>query len=406
MRWLLLQSLIAYAFANYGLIVLSTTLPNVATRTRSILRKTALPLTAAFLVFFGLYSASEFTPYVPLESLSVNGIQFAAFAWQFISNVVIEAIPIVACIDGLMHVDPEHRAQMNWVAAGMITSSIAWLVPTVALLIAPAWVIPGYDWFSLFFNLPLIAALSYVVLRHRLIDLSIAVSRAAVFGTVSILVVSAFVVAEWLIGKFAENRLPEGSHGLAGQAVVLAAALAVGLSARTIHRRVERRLNDVFFARRARALGNLHRFAHETDVVVKSAALLKLFYDTVRTNTDATYTAVYLRDGATFVLNHGSSPKLPHGMDEDDPAVVQLRRWNEPYELERGEHALTEALIVPMTVHGTLFGMLVCGPKTERTHYASEEIAALAQAAHRCGIAYVFLSHQSVAASAVAIPAL
>lgn len=404
--WRALQSFVAYAFANFGLIAISATLPNVPTRTRAILRRTALPLTGAFLVFMALFTASAFTPRVPLASVSINGVQFAEFSWQFIANVLIEAIPIVACLDGLLHVDAEHRAQMNWIAAGMIASSVAWLVPTIALLAAPAWQMPGYDWISLFFNLPLIVVLSYVVLRHRLIDLSLVVSRAAVFGTVSIVVVSAFVLAEWIVGKLAESRFPEGSHGFAGQALVLAAALAIGLSARTIHLHVERRLNDMFFARRARALAHLRRFAHEADVVVKSGALLRLFYEAVCANTDASYAGIYLRDGATFVLSHGSRADMPQGLDEDEPSIVQLRRWNEPYERERDERAFSEALIIPMTVHGTLFGLLVCGPKKERTHFAGDEIDALAQAAHRTAIAYVFLSHQSVGgASTVPLPA-
>jgi GAF domain-containing protein len=186
--------------------------------------------------------------------------------------------------------------------------------------------------------------------------------------------------------------------------MLLVLALAIGLSAQRIHAQVDRRLNGVFFAKRARSLANLRRFSQETDVVVKGPSLLKLFYDTVVENTEATYAAIYLRDGGTFVLTHGSKHDLPQGLDEDDPAVVKLRRWNEAFENERGSHPLSEALVIPMTVHGTLFGILVCGPKKERTHFAGEEVDVLAHAAHRTGIAHLFLSNQTLSGRPLLAP--
>lgn len=394
--WNLVTNGVFNTWLNYGIIVIATTFPPASSRLRRALRATALPFAIITVVDAVLISAFWITPHAPFGGITVHRLPAITFFDTLVLGVGSTLAAIAGCLAGLATVDDEHRAQMNWVAFAICVTSTAWLVSAAASLIAPGWTMPGHAWLQLFYNVPFLIVLPYVILRHRLVDISVAVSRTAVFAAVSVLVVSAFVLGEWLIGKAADEWLPQSQKGIAGQAVVLAVALVIGLSARSIHALVERRLNALFFARRARALANLRRFALETDVVMKGAALLTMFYDTVAANSEARYVAVYLRDGATFVLARGASSALPAGFDEDDPAIVHLRRWSEPYEHDAGTHPFSEALIVPMTVHGTLFGVLVCGPKRERTHYSSEEIEVLAQAAHRTGIAYVFLSHQSV----------
>ena len=62
---------------------------------------------------------------------------------------------------------------------------------------------------------------------------------------------------------------------------------------------------------------------------------------------------------------------------------------------------MSEALLLPMTVRGALLGMLVCGPKRERTRYLGEEIDALALVAHRAGTAYELLVREGPAAAGI-----
>jgi hypothetical protein len=396
MVWSIAQLCVLNVWLTYGITVIATAFPPTSSRLRHALRTTAIALGCLAFLFGALYILHWITPDAPLADVSIDHQSALVFVTNLLENILTPMVAIVGCLTGLASVDDERRGQMNWVAFAIIVTQASWVFNGLAHVTALTWATPAFPWLQLFESVPLMIVLPYVILRHRLVDISVAVSRTAVFATVSALVVSAFVLGEWLIGKAADAWLPQNQKGIAAQAVILAVALVIGLSARSIHAAVERRLNALFFARRARSLANLRRFAHETDVVTKSPALLTMFYDAVLTNSDANYVALYLRDGATFVLARGSSPELPSGLDEDDAAVVHLRRWSEPYEYDPGTHPFSEALIVPMIVHGTLFGMLVCGPKRERTHYASEEIEALAQAAHRTGVAYVFLSHQSV----------
>lgn len=399
---------LGYAFLTYGLLVLAAAFPKVSTNFRTTLRRAALPLTILGFSIAALGDATNYVLGIPLSGITINHVGLFSFCSQLINNIVISALIIAACLDGLAHVNAELRAQMNWVAAALILSQVPFILFTGIFLVAPAIMISSplvavfldFDLASV----PLLIILPYVILRHRLVDLSIVVSRATIFAIVSGIVVCAFMAAEWLAGNVASHFVPGNAKDVASQALLLAVALALGLSVKSIHSQVDRRLNTVFFAKRARMLANLRRFSHETDVVVKGQALLKLFYETVVSNSEASYVAIYLRDGGTFVLSHGSKDDLPQGLDEDDPAVVRLRRWNESFEYERGSHPFSEALMIPMSIHGTLFGILVCGPKQERTHFAGEEVDVLAQAAHRTGIAHLFVTNQGLSGQPLIAP--
>jgi len=63
--------------------------------------------------------------------------------------------------------------------------------------------------------------------------------------------------------------------------------------------------------------------------------------------------------------------------------------------MKAGVHSLSEALMLPMSIGGSLLGVIVCGPKRERTHYLAEEVEALSLVAHRVGTAlYVLLQRE------------
>ena len=136
------------------------------------------------------------------------------------------------------------------------------------------------------------------------------------------------------------------------------------------------------------------------DVVTDTPSLVALTFESVRENIEGRYAAIYIAAGGAYERVRSSSETLPASLEQNDPAVVRLRRWSEPFEMELGRHPLSEALLLPMSIRGSLLGLLVCGPKRERTHYLSEEVDALALVAHRVGTAYELLSRERPAAAA------
>lgn len=108
-------------------------------------------------------------------------------------------------------------------------------------------------------------------------------------------------------------------------------------------------------------------------------------------------------DNGTYRAVHAPE-SLPQTLPINDSAVVRLRRWNEPFEMDRGTHPLAEALLLPMSVRGSLLGIMCCGPKRERTRYLAEEIDVLALVAHRVGTAYEFLSRDRTPVRTALVP--
>ncbi len=134
--------------------------------------------------------------------------------------------------------------------------------------------------------------------------------------------------------------------------------------------------------------------ALEADVVTDIPSLLTLTFESVRENIEGRYAAIYIVADGLYERVRSSHEALPVALEQNDSAIVRLRRWNEPFEMELGSHPLSEALLLPMSIRGSLLGTLVCGPKRERTHYLSEEVDALALVAHRVGTAYELLSRE------------
>jgi hypothetical protein len=375
---------------TYMILLFVSHFPPFVSGFRTILRRVALPIiTLAALVQLWIYLINVY-PGTQLFAIagSPSPQWFQNFVWAIISLVT-----LVAAIEGLLRADEEHRAQVRWVAGALILSQTSWLILNIALMIDPnphSW----FPWMSFFQDVPLLA-IAYAILRHRLVDITIVFSRAAVFGFVSITLVGLFIAGEWVAAQIVERGLgADAASGWIGKTVPLAVALAVGLSARSIHAAVEKRLNVLFFARREKSLAALRRLALEADVVTDKHSLLDLTYESIRNNIEGGYAAIYIQSGTAYKRMRSSNGSLPAHLNENDPVIVQLRRWNEPFEIELGDHPLSESLVLPMTIRGGLLGLLVCGPKVERTHYLGKEIDALALVAHRAGTAYELLSRE------------
>ena len=372
----------------YFLLLFIACFPPVVSRLRVAITRVALPL----ILVAGLASAwTDLTSFVAHDQLfqiagSVAPAWFGNLIWAIVSLIL-----LAGAIEGLIRVDEEHRAQARWVGGAVMLSQAAWLITNFTLLANPN-PQPWSAWMSLFQDVPLLA-IAYAILRHRLVDVTIVFSRAAVFGFVSLTLVALFVAGEWVAAQILERGLgAAAANGWLGKAVPLGVALLVGLSARSVHAVVDRQLNALFFGKRAQALSAIRRLALEADVVTDTESLLTLTFESVRENIEGRYAAIYIAASGPYECVRSSNEILPRRLELNDAAVVRLRRWNEPFELEFGSHVLSEALLLPMSVRGSLLGFIACGPKRERTHYLSEEIDALALVAHRVGTAYELLS--------------
>lgn len=235
---------------------------------------------------------------------------------------------------------------------------------------------------------------AYPVLRHRLVDLNILVSRATVFTVVSMIIVGVFVAAEWGIGKVFEQSfgLSHDKSGLTAQVLTLVIVLVLGMSARSIHRFVEERLTRAFFRKRLHGLAAIERVAREADAATDASDLMEIGVQTVKHALNPLGVAVYLhRDERYERCAQSEAGDFPQTYRFNDAAPLRLRRWQEAFEVDDDSDERLHKLFVPMTVRGDLVGFLCCGPKPDRTAYLEDETKALSLLAHHTAIATALL---------------
>jgi len=205
---------------------------------------------------------------------------------------------------------------------------------------------------------------TYAALSRRFLDIGFVVNRAAVFTGVSIILLGAFVLVEWLLTDW----LSTASHTtnvLVGGGV----AVALGLSIRFVHHRVDSIVDRIFFRKRHEDEEAIRTSAREAPYVTDLDILLQRAVETLERHTDATTVGI-LRQ-----------------YDENDPAIVRLRAFPRELDLHDFETQLRGDIAFPITARGQLLGVVVLGPRRSGEIYAPDEVSAISQLAASLGAA-------------------
>jgi len=159
---------------------------------------------------------------------TVAGVRLPQFLHVALLAIV-SLFVMAAAIDGLLRVDDDHRTQMRWVGTALILSSFIGLSGIFLFSSIPIRGVTALqNSHVLLTDVPMLI-IAYAVLRHRIVDLSIVISRAAIFSFVSITLVALFIAGEWAAIEVLDRTAgPRAAAGGAGQALTLAIALAVG----------------------------------------------------------------------------------------------------------------------------------------------------------------------------------
>jgi hypothetical protein len=314
--------------------------------------------------------------------------------WFALAELLLIAMLAVAIIDGIVTSGNAYATPMRWLG-GMWLIALAFnAVPLIATFanIPTSHYLDFAGAGTVFF---LAFGVAYPVLRHRLIDLNILVSRASVFGIASAIIVGAFVVAEWIIGRIFERSIgfsPQ-REGLAAEVLTLVVVLVLGISARSIHAFVEDRMTKTFFRKRMKGLAEIQRVAREADAATDPRAIMEIAVSTAQRCLEPLGTALYLRSGNRYDrVAAAGALAMPDAYAFNDEPALRLRRWQEPFELDDDSEDRHHILFVPMTLRGDILGFLCCGPKPDRTAYLPDEVAALSLLAHHVGIASALLA--------------
>jgi hypothetical protein len=285
------------------------------------------------------------------------------------------AIGILALIVRYRTLEAKDRVKTRAILVAMLIVGAYWLIGVIQSFLPYTHRVSLYldivAWLGLV-TVILPVTVLYAVVRHRLFDIEFVVNRAAVFTGVSLLMLGAFVLIEWLLGGWLSTA-GHVTNGLVGAAL----AVLLGVSVRTVHGRVESVVDRVFFRRRHECEEAIRRFAHEAAYFTNSGALLTRATEVLETNAATPTVAFALRDGTGKF----------GGVDENDPAIVSLRAWRNKLNLHDMATGLPGDVAFPMVTQGRLVGVLTLGAKESGESYAPDESEAIGELAHAVGVA-------------------
>lgn len=331
----------------------------------------------------GLVALALTAGYVGVFTLRFDPLAF----WWYTSVVarILPGITLAVLVLAAVAVACSSRSERPRAAWLLLPLPIALVASEASVVLAPyaqSWAAGmALDTLSTAFALSGALFVTYALLSRRVVDVGFIVSRTIVVAIVSLIVVLAFILLEWVLG----TAVAGVSHAT-GLVANAALALALGLSLRLIHKRVDDFVDAVMFRKRHDDERALRDFAKEAAFVTERSALLDEAVGKLREHTDAQAAALLVRSNGTYeaVRRFGEAPAAT---GENDPAILALKTWHKPLDPHRYATELHGDLALPMVSRGRLLGVLLCGERIGGEAYAPDEVEALSEFAHGVGSA-------------------
>lgn len=317
----------------------------------------------------------------------IGPLWFIATGWRGLMNadygLVLTAsyfVPIAMLFTGYRPAPVAEHQRLRW----MLVSAFAWVM---GILLQNTPVLGGVASGILSYFLLTAALLGflYAVLRHRVVDISVVIDRALVYGLMTTLVVGIVATVNSLALR---ETLTPGASLLLQVVVPLALGIVLGRVRTYMDLLVER----VFFRSKYLAEKALRTFAHRVGHMQDARSLLETAVREIRRNLGAPAVAIYSAEGENYRrLQAAGAAAFPVRLKTDDAALVAVRAERQAADLAGLESVLGEdGCVFPMTVLGALRGVIVCANRPGE-HYAADEKKLMTEVAGEVGAAWRIL---------------
>jgi signal transduction histidine kinase len=268
--------------------------------------------------------------------------------------------------------DPVERQQIKWVVFGMVGFvGIAFLVDTflfyqpmstdsVRMLILSA--IPDTIYRAVALFIP--ASIAISVMRYRLWDIDIIISRTLVYGTLTASIVALYVL---LVGALSLLSQTTGN--------LLISLLATGLIAflfQPLRERLQHGVNRLLYGDRDDPYAALARLGRRLMASLAAEAVLPTVVNTVREVLKLPYVAIYLKQ-----------PNEDYKIIAES-ALPSLRVENGKIRVPGMER---QGLCMPLIHQGETLGYIVLGPRTPNEAFGPTDLRLLDDLAPQVGVA-------------------
>lgn len=287
----------------------------------------------------------------------------------------------VAFTDAWHHADAERRGRLRWLFVGF-----GLFLVNFCLFIAAAFGFTSTVTVELGVASDLVVAtglvmVTYAILRHRVIDVGLAVNRALVFAAFTSLLLVSFALAEWMVDHFVR-------FGNRQRSVLLDGGIAVALYL-VFHRArnwIERMVERVFFRSWHLRQVALQRFWEMAPHFSSAEALTEALVAAADAYAGSRGSGVYRRDETgRFILERATLHQLPREVDADAAVIVEMKAFKEALHLSDRVALAPAVLALQMFRRSELVGFLAVGEKTDREVFRLDEIEYLARTAREVG---------------------
>ena len=271
---------------------------------------------------------------------------------------------------------PAERQQFKWVVVGLVGTLViqfAVLIPMNALLTSPAFsadparalvlsAIPDTLWQVN--NLFIAVCIVISVMRYRLWDIDILINRSLVYGALTGIILSAFVILVGLLSILFQSS---------GNSII--AIIATGLVAllfNPLRQQLQRWVNRLMYGERDDPYAALSRLGRQLKSTLAPEALLPTVVTTVRDVLKLPYVAIYLQQDSHGykIVAESASPFL-----RIEDGKIQVPGMNR------------EGRCIPLIHQGETVGYIVLGPRSPNEAFSSTDQRLLDDLAPQVGVA-------------------
>src|SRR5215216_2794014 len=354
-----------------------------------------LDLIAAMLIFAGSFKPG------PMETSSLRvanpfGIEQISALLNALSSVglylalALTAVGAVSLMVRFRRSRAEERQQIKWFAfAGAIMSAVIavgpflWSLPPSSPAVTLIWPVLFLSAGS---TIPV--ATGIAILKYRLYDIDLLISRTLVYGALTVCIVGIYVLVVGYLGALFASR---------GNLVIsIFAAGLVAIMFQPLRERLQRIVNRLTYGERDDPYRVLARLGRRLEATIAPEAVLPAIVENIARALRLPQVAVWLAEDDTLRLGaaHGSAPTSL--TVQDARAVESLRHATDalhPKDLgSSGEYGDVLAgsgvsLILPLTHQGAFVGALCLAPRSPGEEFSPADRLLLRDLATQSGAA-------------------
>jgi hypothetical protein len=350
-------------------------------------RRTALYLAYAFVFAVAAFESGATLAVAAGNTIALQLVHSSALVQQFVQDVPAFGAPLLL-LATYLDSDRTTRERIRWVLVGFSIGAVAM---AASMFILGKF---GYFYYSLCFVIYVCAVTSstmYAVLRHRIIDVNVILSRTLVYTLLSGLVVGLFAIVDLFFTK----TLSENNSGLIADVVL---ALVLGFFLNSMHHRLDRFVDGILFRKRHIAENHVALVAQSLRHTPSVNSVNSLLIEEPVRAFDLTFGAlarpvnedeleiIFATVPELVGARVGSAGRLCSYVSSNRHALALRNHfWQSDLFARAGQEA---AIAVPVFSHDDLDAVAFYGLHRTGTELDSDEVELIERAAEAAGFAY------------------